>query len=54
MIYEEFITCHPGTLVTDGDRTGRIIKFNSSKDKALVRFSDGFTEWIEFFKIEIA
>ena len=45
--------CKPGTHVTDDDRSGIVIKISQDQEKALVRFGDGLTEWIEYYKIEI-
>ena len=45
--------CKPGTKVKNHDRTGHIIKISQDGEKALVKFRDG-TEWIEFYKIELA
>lgn len=55
MIYGQFKReCLPGTQVRDGNRTGHVIKISKDKEKVLVRFSDGMTEWIEYYKIEMA
>lgn len=43
----------PGIHVKDDERTGIVIKISQDNEKALVRFSDGMTEWIEYWKIEI-
>lgn len=43
----------PGSHVTDNERTGIVIKISQDNEKALIRFSDGMTEWIEYYKIEI-
>lgn len=54
MKYKKFRTeCKPGIHVTDNERTGTVIKISRDNEKALVRFSDGMTEWIEFYKIEM-
>lgn len=45
--------CKPGTYVKDNERTGVIVKISQDKEKALVRFSDGMIEWIEYYKIEL-
>lgn len=52
MKYQQFIIANIGMIVTDGDRTGRIVKKSKDNSKALVRFSDGYTEWIEYYRIE--
>ena len=55
MTYGQFKRqCSPGTHVTDDERTGIVIKISQVKEKALVRFSDGMTEWVEYYKIEIS
>ena len=55
MIYSQFRkNCHTGSIVTDHDRLGQVIKISQDKEKALVRFSDGMTEWIEYYRIEFA
>lgn len=46
--------CRTGTAVVHKNRTGTVIKISQDHEKALVRFSDGMTEWIEYYKIEIA
>lgn len=43
----------PGIHVTDDERTGIVIKISQDNEKALVRFSDGMVEWIEYYKIEM-
>lgn len=43
----------PGIHVKDDERTGIVIRISQDNEKALVRFSDGMTEWIEYWKIEI-
>lgn len=54
MIYGQFKReCLPGTHVTDDERTGIVIKISQDKERALVRFSDGMVEWIEYYKIEM-
>lgn len=54
MTYRKFINhCSKGTHVKDDERTGVILKISQNKEKALVRFNDGMTEWIEFYKIEL-
>jgi len=53
MTYRKFSQCAAGTQVTDNKRTGRILKISQDSDKALVRFNDGMTEWIEYYKIEL-
>ena len=53
MIYGKFKQCKPGTQVADNERTGVVIKISQDKEKALVRFSDGMTEWVEYYKIEM-
>ena len=54
MTYGQFKRqCTPGTHVTDDERTGTVIKISQDQEKALVRFDDGMTEWIEYYKIEI-
>lgn len=45
--------CKPGTHITDDERTGTVIKISQDHEKALVRFDDGMTEWIEYYRIEI-
>jgi hypothetical protein len=52
MVYRNFADAPIGLLVTDGDRTGRIVKKSKDNSKALVRFSDGYTEWIEYYRID--
>jgi hypothetical protein len=52
MDYRNFAEAPIGLLVTDGDRTGRIVKKSKDNSKALVRFSDGYTEWIEYYRID--
>lgn len=53
MTYRKFKNlCKPGTHVKDEERTGVVIKLSKDHEKALVRFSDGTTEWIEYYKIE--
>lgn len=42
----------PGVHVKDDERTGIVIKISQDGEKALVRFSDGMTEWVEYYKIE--
>lgn len=55
MTYGQFKRqCSPGTHVTDEERTSIVIKISQDKEKALVRFSDGMTEWVEYYKIEIS
>lgn len=55
MTYGQFRRqCTPGTHVTDSERTGIVIKISQDQEKALVRFDDGMTEWIEYYKIEIS
>lgn len=55
MTYSQFRKCcHTGAIVTDRERLGQIIKISQDKEKALVRFSDGMTEWIEYYRIEFA
>lgn len=54
MTYRTFRNrCVPGTAVKDTERSGRIIKISQDGEKALVKFNDGMTEWIEFYKIEL-
>lgn len=54
MTYRKFRSeVKPGCLVKDNDRTGSVIKISQDNEKALVRFNDGMTEWIEFYKIEL-
>ena len=54
MIYGKFKNqCKPGTHVADNERTGVVIKISQDKEKALVSFSDGMTEWVEYYKIEM-
>ena len=53
MIYRQFKQCKPGTHVADNERTGVVIKISQDKEKALMRFSDGMTEWVEYYKIEL-
>ena len=54
MIYGKFKNqCKPGTHVADNERTGVVIKISQDKEKELVRFSDGMTEWVEYYKIEM-
>lgn len=54
MIYGQFKReCQVGTQVKDGQRTGQVLKLSKDKEKALVKFSDGMTEWIEYYKIEM-
>ena len=45
--------CNIGTHVKDNDRTGVVVKISKDKDKALVKFDDGITEWIEYYRIEM-
>ena len=53
MTYKKFKTeCKPGTRVVDNDRKGIVIKISQDHEKALVRFDDGMTEWIEYYKFE--
>jgi hypothetical protein len=33
---------------------GQVIRISKDKEKALVHFTDGMIEWIEYYKIEIA
>lgn len=54
MFINQFSKCRPGTMVTDGQRIGRIIRISNDKSKALVMFTDGYKEWIEYYKIEVA
>lgn len=55
MIYGKFKNkCKPGTHVTNHSRTGIVIRISQDKEKALVRFSNGITEWIEYYKIELS
>lgn len=52
MRIRQFINeCSFGARVKDEYREGTVIKV--SKDKALVKFDDGMTEWIEYYKIEL-
>ena len=52
MIYGRFINqCKPGSKVANLDRTGTVIKISKDHEKALVRFSDGMTEWVEYYKL---
>ena len=52
MTYKTFKkTCTPGSTVTDGSRTGIVLKISQDSEKALVRFGNGL-EWIEYYKIE--
>ena len=54
MIYSQFSKrCHAGSIVTDRERTGQVLKISQNKEKALVRFPDG-VEWIEYYRIEFA
>ena len=54
MTYRKFRTqVKPGSHVKDIERTGIVIKISQNNEKALVRFNDGMTEWIEFYKIEM-
>lgn len=54
MTYGQFKRqCKPGTHVTDDERTGTVVKISQDHEKALVRFDDGMTEWIEYYKIEL-
>lgn len=55
MIYSQFAKkCVPGVPVTDGERIGQVIRISKDKEKALVHFTDGMTEWMEYYKIELA
>jgi hypothetical protein len=45
--------CTPGTHVTDGDRTGVVIKISKDKDKVLVVFPSGSREWLYYYEIEL-
>lgn len=53
MNYRNFFNVQVGIKVTDGERIGLIIKKSKDNSKALVRFSDGYTEWVNYFQIEI-
>jgi hypothetical protein len=53
MNYHNFTKTSIGTMVTDGDRTGHIVRKSKDNSKALVRFSDGYTEWVNYYQIEI-
>ena len=54
MTYRKFRSdCKPDSHVKDSERTGTVIKISQDNEKALVRFSDGMTEWIEFYRIEL-
>lgn len=44
--------CAAGTQVTDGERNGEVVKISQEMDKALVRFSDGTIEWLEYYRID--
>lgn len=45
--------CTPGSQVFENGRTGIVIKISRNNEKALVKFNDGITEWIEYYKIEM-
>lgn len=45
--------CKPGAHVKDEERTGVVLKLSQDHEKALVRFSDGTAEWIEYYRIEL-
>lgn len=54
MTYKEFKKqCQPGIIVTDGERTGTVIKISKDLQKALVKYSDGYIEWSHFYQIEL-
>lgn len=54
MTYRKFQNqCAAGTQVKSNERTGRILKISQDNEKALVKFRDGMTEWIEYYKLEI-
>lgn len=54
MTYRKFkLHCHPGSQVTDGNRYGQVFKLRQDREKALVSFDDGMTEWIEYYKLEL-
>lgn len=54
MTYKEFKKqCQPGTIVTDGERTGAVIKISKDLQKALVKYSDGYTEWTYYYNLEM-
>jgi hypothetical protein len=54
MRIRQFINeCSFGARVKDEHREGTVIKVSKDKDKALVKFDDGMTEWIEYYRIEL-
>ena len=54
MTYRKFKnSCTSGVQVKDKERTGTVIRISQDNEKALVRFSDGMTEWIEYYRIEL-
>lgn len=54
MNYMDFTeVCQPGTKITDGERTGHVIKISKDQLKALVKYSDGYTEWTYYYNLEM-